>query len=155
MKHFDVQVSGAGIVGQCLALSLARLGLQVALRPLARAPAQMPVAEDVRAYALNAAAVELLRSLKVWDALPAHAATPVLDMHVQGDAPGAAIDFSAWQQRVGALAWITDAAVLERQLGEAVRFAPHCAKARPRPPALRWASRSSVMPTGTRASLLA
>jgi ubiquinone biosynthesis UbiH/UbiF/VisC/COQ6 family hydroxylase len=125
MKHFDVQVSGAGIVGQCLALSLARLGLQVALRPLARAPAQVPVAEDVRAYALNAAAVELLRSLKVWDALPAHAATAVLDMHVQGDAPGAAIDFSAWQQRVGALAWITDAAVLERQLGVAVRFAPH------------------------------
>jgi ubiquinone biosynthesis UbiH/UbiF/VisC/COQ6 family hydroxylase len=83
------------------------------------------VTEDVRAYALNAASVELLRSLKVWDTLPAHAATAVLDMHVQGDAPGAALDFSAWQQRVGALAWITDVAVLERQLGVAVRFAPH------------------------------
>ena len=125
MKRFDVQVSGAGIVGQCLALSLARLGLQVALRPLPASPARAPVAEDVRAYALNAASVELLRSLKVWDTLPAHAATAVLDMHVQGDAPGAALDFSAWQQRVGALAWITDAAVLERQLGVAVRFAPH------------------------------
>jgi ubiquinone biosynthesis UbiH/UbiF/VisC/COQ6 family hydroxylase len=125
MKRFDVQVSGAGIVGQCLALSLARLGLQVALRPLPTSPAREPVADDVRAYALNAASVELLRSLKVWDTLPAHAATQVLDMHVQGDAPGATLDFSAWQQRVSALAWITDAAVLERQLGEAVRFAPH------------------------------
>ena len=125
MKRFDVQVSGAGIVGQCLALSLARIGLQVALRPL---PAAMPrgaAVEDVRAYALNAASVELLRRLKVWDALPAHAATRVLDMHVQGDIHGAALDFSAWQQHVSALAWITDAAVLERQLGEAVRFAPH------------------------------
>ena len=128
MKRFDVQVCGAGIVGQCLALSLARLGLQVALRPLAMAaPSTSGAAavEDVRAYALNAASVALLKRLKVWDTLPAHAATQVLDMHVQGDAAGAALDFSAWQQRVSALAWITDAAALERQLGAAVRFAPH------------------------------
>jgi 2-polyprenyl-6-methoxyphenol hydroxylase-like FAD-dependent oxidoreductase len=122
MKNFDVQVLGAGIVGRSLALALARAGLSVALRPEA---ARAPGSDDVRAYALNAASVELLRGLKVWDALPAHAATPVLDMHVQGDAPAAAIDFSAWQQQVGALAWITDAAVLERELAAAVRFAPH------------------------------
>ncbi|MBC8057750.1 MAG: FAD-dependent monooxygenase, partial [Rhizobiales bacterium] len=48
-----------------------------------------------------------------------------VDMHVQGDAADAAIDFSAWQQRVSALAWITDAAVLERELDAAIRFAPH------------------------------
>jgi ubiquinone biosynthesis UbiH/UbiF/VisC/COQ6 family hydroxylase len=129
MKRFDVQVCGAGIVGQCLALSLARLGLLVALRPPAAAPTSLqpgePAAADVRAYALNAASVALLQRLKVWDALPAHATTQVLDMHVQGDAPGAALDFSAWQQRVSALAWITDAAALETQLGAAVRFAPH------------------------------
>ena len=122
MKNFDVQVHGAGIVGRSLALALARAGLAVALRPEAvRAPGN----DDVRAYALNAASVELLRGLKVWDALPAHAATPVLDMHVQGDAHAAAIDFSAWQQHVPALAWITDAAVLERELAAAIRFAPH------------------------------
>ena len=122
MKRFDVQVLGAGIVGHCLALSLARIGLQVALRPDAAGP---PTGEDVRAYALNAASVELLTGLKVWNSLPAHSVTPVLDMHVQGDAGGSAIDFSAWQQRVSALAWITDAAVLERELAAAVRFAPH------------------------------
>jgi 2-polyprenyl-6-methoxyphenol hydroxylase-like FAD-dependent oxidoreductase len=122
MKNFDVQVQGAGIVGRSLALALARDGLSVALRPQ---PARAPSEDDVRAYALSAASVELLRGLKVWDALPAHAATPVLDMHVQGDAHGAALDFSAWQQQVSALAWITDAAVLERALAAAVRFAPH------------------------------
>jgi len=122
MKNFDVQVLGAGIVGRSLALALARAGLSVALRPEA---ARAPGSDDVRAYALNAASVELLRGLKVWEALPAHAATPVLDMHVQGDAHAAAIDFSAWQQQVSALAWITDAAVLERELAAAVRFAPH------------------------------
>ena len=122
MKNFDVQVLGAGIVARSLALALARVGLSVALRPEA---SRAPGSDDVRAYALNAASVELLRGLKVWEALPAHAATPVLDMHVQGDANNAAIDFSAWQQHVGALAWITDAAVLERELAAAVRFAPH------------------------------
>ncbi len=121
MERFDVQVLGAGIVGQSLALALARAGFTVALRP----EAVRSGGEDVRAYALNAASVGLLRSLKVWDSLPAHAATAVLDMHVQGDAPNAALDFSAWQQRVDALAWITDAAVLERALAQAVRFAPH------------------------------
>lgn len=122
MKDFDVQVLGAGIVGRSLALALARAGLSVALRPEAARP---PDADDVRAYALNAASVALLRSLKVWDALPADAATAVLDMHVQGDANRSALDFSAWQQHVSALAWITDAALLERELAAAVRFAPH------------------------------
>lgn len=122
MKRFDVQVLGAGIVGRCLALSLARLGLQVALRLDADRP---PGGDDVRAYALNAASVELLKGLKVWNGLPASSVTPVLDMHVQGDISGSTIDFSAWQQRVSALAWITDAGVLERELAAAVRFAPH------------------------------
>lgn len=125
MKNFDVQVLGEGIVGRSLALALARAGLRVALRPDAAQVPQIPSNDDVRAYALNAASVELLRGLKVWDALPAHAATAVLDMHVQGDAHAASIDFSAWQQHVSALAWITDAAVLERELAAAVRFAPH------------------------------
>lgn len=124
MKQVDVLVRGAGIVGQSLALALGRQGLQVAICPEAPRPGAAP---EVRAYALNAASVELLRQLKVWDALPPHAATPVYDMHVKGDdgsAPGA-IDFSAWEQKVGELAWIVDAPVLERELGSAVRFAPH------------------------------
>ena len=121
-KHFDVLVRGSGMVGQSLALSLARAGLQVALRP---DPLPVGGAPDVRAYALNAASVALLRGLKVWDALPPHAATAVHDMHIEGDAPGAALDFSAWEQCVGELAWIVDAAVLERQLASAVGFAPH------------------------------
>jgi ubiquinone biosynthesis UbiH/UbiF/VisC/COQ6 family hydroxylase len=126
MKQVDVMVRGAGIVGQSLALALGRLGLQVALRPDAPRADAGP---DVRAYALNAGSVNLLRRLKVWDALPAHAATPVYDMHVQGDAHegvnAGVIDFSAWEQCVGELAWIVDAAVLERELAAALRFAPH------------------------------
>jgi 2-polyprenyl-6-methoxyphenol hydroxylase-like FAD-dependent oxidoreductase len=123
MKQHDIQVRGAGIVGQSVALALSRLGLQVALVRDA-APAT-PAAEDVRAYALNARSVALLRSLKVWDGLPAGAATPVHDMRIAGDAEGALLEFGAWEQRVSELAWIVDAPVLERELAAAVRFAPH------------------------------
>ncbi|KNZ31756.1 MAG: 2-octaprenyl-3-methyl-6-methoxy-1,4-benzoquinol hydroxylase [Methylibium sp. NZG] len=122
MKPFDVRVRGAGIVGRSLALSLARAGMQVALQPQ---PARASAQPDVRAYALNAASVALLRGLKVWDALPAGAATAVHEMRVHGDATGAMLEFSAWQQRVAELTWITDAAVLERELERAVQFAPH------------------------------
>ncbi len=122
MGPFDVRVCGAGIVGKTLALALSRLGLSVALRS---EPARSPQRADVRAYALNAGSIALLRRLKVWESLPADATTPVRDMLVHGDAAGAALEFSAWEQRVGELAVIADAAELERQLEQALRFAPH------------------------------
>lgn len=121
MNAFDVCVRGSGIVGRCLALSLAREGLSVALEE----PGARPSGEDVRAYALNPASVALLQRLRAWEALPPGCATPVYDMHVAGDAPGAALDFSAYEQRVRELAWIVDAAALEAQLESAVRYAPH------------------------------
>ena len=124
MKQVDVCVRGAGVVGSCLALALSRQGLSVALqRESSRAAA--PPREDVRVYALNAGSVQLLRELKVWEALPADARCAVYDMHIEGDAAGSAIDFSAWSQGVEALAWIVDVAELERALASAVSFAPH------------------------------
>jgi ubiquinone biosynthesis UbiH/UbiF/VisC/COQ6 family hydroxylase len=81
--------------------------------------------EDVRAYALNGAAVELLASLKVWDAIDRADRTPVHDMRVEGDAAGAVLEFSAWTQALPELAWIVGAAALEAALRAAVRFAPH------------------------------
>jgi ubiquinone biosynthesis UbiH/UbiF/VisC/COQ6 family hydroxylase len=46
-------------------------------------------------------------------------------MHIEGDVPGAALDFSAWAVGADQLAWIVDAAELEAALRSAVRFAPH------------------------------
>ncbi len=122
----DVCVRGAGVVGSALALALSRLGLSVALVPAAARPAAGGASPpDVRAYALNAASVALLKRLRVWDALPAGAATAVHEMRIEGDEAGTGLEFSAWQSRVAELAWIADAAVLEERLASAVGFAPH------------------------------
>ena len=138
MSNVDVCIRGAGAVGLSLALSLARQGLGVGLvgaEPRVGETANATAATDLRAYALNAASRQLLTDLKVWDALPVDAVTPVYDMHIEGDSAGTAartaaggtLEFSAWQQDCEALAWIVDAAELEAALRTAVRFAPHLA----------------------------
>lgn len=117
---FDVCVSGSGAVAMSLALSLSAQGWRVAW---AKAPeTARPTVPDVRTYALNARAVALLERLRVWPSLKAFASA-VTEMEIHGDAQGT-LSFSAWQQRVRELAWIVDAAALERLLGEALRFAP-------------------------------
>ncbi|XVJ69235.1 MAG: 2-octaprenyl-3-methyl-6-methoxy-1,4-benzoquinol hydroxylase [Rhizobacter sp.] len=123
MMQADVLVRGGGVVGHSLALALARQGLKVALAGATNSLSAANV--DVRAYALNAASRSLLHTLKVWDALPPSAVTPVLEMRIAGDAPDAALTFSAWQQAVEALAWIVDVPALEQALQTAVRYAQH------------------------------
>jgi 2-polyprenyl-6-methoxyphenol hydroxylase-like FAD-dependent oxidoreductase len=123
MKRFDLCVRGSGVVGQTLALSLARQGLHVALVHEIAVATGRP--DDVRAFALNAASQDLLASLKVWDALPASARTPVHEMRIAGDSPAGHLSFSAWQQRTTELATIADAVQLELALSDAVRYAPH------------------------------
>ncbi len=125
MQSVDVLVRGRGAVGSSLALSLAAQGLSVGMTGVPEASR----ADDVRAYALNAASVALLTELKVWGSLPPDVVSPVYDMVVSGDAAAnqeaGRLSFSAWQQGLRELAVIVDAAALEAQLATALRFSPH------------------------------
>jgi ubiquinone biosynthesis UbiH/UbiF/VisC/COQ6 family hydroxylase len=118
-----VWVRGGGVTGRTLALALAKDGLEVLL---IEDPARQAAAADVRAYALNAASVALLKALKVWEALPSHAATPVYEMRVHGDRlrDAARLEFSSWEAGESELAWIVDAAALEQVLDVALGFSP-------------------------------
>lgn len=126
-QRFDVVVRGGGIVGMTLALLLARDRLKVALVKPAGQPAAGP---DVRAYAINTAARELLRSVRAWPDTAADgrqaneaplAVTPVAAMAVHGDGDGA-LNFSAGEQGTEALGWIVDVPALEQRLAHAVHF---------------------------------
>lgn len=128
-KKFDVAILGGGVVGQTLALLLARDRLRVAL--VTPAPTSAPAAPaDIRAYALNSAARQLLESLRVWPHTSppgeAPAVTPVRQMWVSEAAPDqpAALRFDAQTPGSEALSWIVDVPALERALGQAVQFQP-------------------------------
>lgn len=116
-SSFDICIRGAGIVGRTLALLLARNNLRIAL---VAAPATTPL-PDVRAYALNTVARDLLESVRCWP--DACAATAVHKMQVCGDA-GGQLDFDAKHYHAEALTWIVDVPVLEAKLAEAVKFQP-------------------------------
>jgi 2-polyprenyl-6-methoxyphenol hydroxylase-like FAD-dependent oxidoreductase len=122
-RRFDVTIRGAGVVGQTLALLLARDRLRVALVGTPRGPQDTP---DVRAYAINATSRDLLRSVRAWpEADPqdtrVHPVTPVSAMQVWGD-DGGELQFSADDQGTDALTWIVDVPALEQRLSDAVGF---------------------------------
>ena len=110
-SNFDVCIRGSGMVGSSLALLLARQRLRVAL-----VGSPQP-ANDVRAFALNESARQLLSDLRCWPN-PQHA-TPVQTMQVWGDA-GGQLQFQS--PSLQGLTHIVDVPVLEDVLREAVDF---------------------------------
>ena len=127
----DVCIVGNGAIAKTAALGFAQAGHSVTLLapPARQAPAASttPAAErpwDVRVYALNHTAHDLLSSLKVWDALDMARIAPVDAMDVHGDgADGGSLGFDAFGARVGTLAWIVEDQNLNGALDAALRFA--------------------------------
>jgi ubiquinone biosynthesis UbiH/UbiF/VisC/COQ6 family hydroxylase len=109
----DICIRGSGVVGQTLALLLARERIKVALTRPDRAMMRNP---DLRSYALNAGSREILSALRAWP----ESATPVNQMRVWGDSGGHISFDNAGQP----LAWIADAQDLIQRLENAVGFSP-------------------------------
>jgi len=129
----DVCIVGNGAIAKTTALGFAQAGHSVTLlEPPARpgktvdAPtasaAQRPW--DVRVYALNHTAHDLLTSLKVWGALDLARVAAVDAMDVHGDGKdGGNLGFDAFGARVGTLAWIVEDQNLNEALDAALKFA--------------------------------
>jgi 2-octaprenylphenol hydroxylase len=124
----DICIIGNGAIGKAAALGFARAGVTVTLvSPAAESqPASaQDAAWDVRVYALNQIARDLLSSLKVWDAMDAARIAPVDAMIVTGDGAQRAgkLTFDAYGARTDALAWIVEDRNLNMALDTALRFA--------------------------------
>lgn len=124
----NICVIGNGAVGKAAALGFAQAGLSVTLLspPENRAGAVPAGGWDVRVYALNHVAHDLLTSLKVWQALDASRIAAVDAMDVKGDGAQAGnLTFDAYSARTGALAWIVEDSNLSTALDAALKFAPN------------------------------
>jgi ubiquinone biosynthesis UbiH/UbiF/VisC/COQ6 family hydroxylase len=130
----DVCIVGDGAIAKTTALGLAQAGRSVTLlvppaRGQSKEEAVTSAADrswDVRVYALNHTAHNLLSSLKVWGALDLSRVAPVDSMVVHGDGkdPGG-LSFDAFSAHTGTLAWIVEDSNLAQALDAALKFAPN------------------------------
>ncbi|MGH8807994.1 MAG: UbiH/UbiF family hydroxylase [Noviherbaspirillum sp.] len=123
----DICVVGNGAVGKAAALGFVQTGLSVTLlSPSADDNGAIAAGWDVRVYALNHVAQDLLSSVKVWQALDETRVAAVDAMVVQGDGERAGkLAFDAYGARAGALAWIVEDSNLNAALDAALKFAPN------------------------------
>lgn len=124
----DICIVGNGAVGKAAALGFAQAGLRVALLcapgTVASIFPSMSADWDVRVFALNHVAHDLLSSLKVWDALDQSRVAPVSAMQVQDGGIGVGkLGFDAYGAHVNELAWIVEDKNLNQALDTAMRFA--------------------------------
>ncbi len=114
-NRFDVAIVGCGLVGLAVALALAQQGLRIALIGPAEKPSEQDW--DSRIYALNPGNQQWLDALRVWGEINPQRSAPVYDMRIFGDAAAtSALHFSAYQARLGQLAWIVENRELMRVL---------------------------------------
>lgn len=125
----DISIVGDGAVGKAAALGLAQAGLSVALLrgDAPNKPVDTTPDWDVRVFALNHVAHDLLDSLKVWGALDAPRLAPVsaMQVHDAAESGSGKLDFDAYGAYINELAWIVEDKNLNQALDSALRFAPN------------------------------
>lgn len=125
----DAVVVGGGVVGAACALSLAQLGLQVALVE-GREPASWTAGTpDLRVYAFAADNAALLETLGAWDAVRGTRAQPYRRMRVWDASGGGELSFDADLLGRMQLGWIVEHNLLVDRLWAALPAAGvqlHC-----------------------------
>jgi 2-octaprenyl-6-methoxyphenol hydroxylase len=123
--QFDLVIVGGGLVGASLALSLAPLGLRIALlEAVPPAPGAEHPSFDERTTALANGTVRAFRTLQVWEAMKREAA-PIRRIHVsdQGRFGSARVD--AAEQGLEALGYVVPNRVIGAALWQALERCPN------------------------------
>ncbi|MCL4801643.1 MAG: UbiH/UbiF family hydroxylase [Burkholderiales bacterium] len=141
----DVAVVGAGLVGASFVRALAGAALKVVLVEPAPPPEAGPQ-WDSRIYAISPASAAFLEAVGAWAALDRSRVQPVLRMEIRGDAPDAALSFSAYEAGVAELAHIVESGRLQRALWEGLAGQPNVA--------VHCPARGAVLGIGTDAATL-
>ncbi|MBC3936333.1 FAD-dependent monooxygenase [Undibacterium sp. CY7W] len=125
IHHCDICIVGNGAVGKAAALGLAQAGLTVRVLCESAAPTVASADWDVRVFALNHVAYDLLDQLKVWGALDHSRVAAVTGMQVKDGAEqrDGQLGFDAYSARTQELAWIIENRNLSLALDSALRFA--------------------------------
>lgn len=117
-KSYDIVIAGGGMVGSCLALALAPLGLRLAVvEAVARDAAQQPSFDD-RSTALSRSSQRMFEAMGLWDRIAA-TATPIRSIHVSERGSFGFAHLDAGEQRVAALGYV----VINRVLGTVLQTA--------------------------------
>jgi 2-octaprenyl-6-methoxyphenol hydroxylase len=117
-NHYDIVVAGGGMIGSCLALAIAPLGLRVAVvEAISRSKATQPSFDD-RSTALSRSTQRMFEAIGLWSEIVA-TATPVAQIHVSDKGRFGFAHIDANEQGVEALGYV----VINRVLGEVLQSA--------------------------------
>ncbi len=115
---FDIVIAGGGMIGTCLALALAPLGLRVAVvEAIARCVADQPSFDD-RSTALSRSSRRMFEAMRLWDEIEG-ASTPISSIHVSERGRFGFAHIDAHEQKVDALGYV----VINRVLGGVLQSA--------------------------------
>lgn len=117
--EYDIVIGGGGMIGSCLALALAPLGLRIAVvEAVARQSAGQPSFDD-RSTALSRSSQRTFSALGLWPAISA-AATPITHIHISDRGRFGFSHIDAAEQQVEALGYVVINRVLGAVLQEAL-----------------------------------
>ena len=120
MNHYDIIITGGGLVGSCLACALSGHGLRLAMIEAVRDETRGEPGYDDRAIALAYGTKRILGGLGLWDQL-ATAATPIRRIHVSDRGHFGMVRMDRGEEGLPALGYVVPARVLGQVLGDAVR----------------------------------
>ena len=128
-RRLDIAIVGGGVVGAACALSLAALGLEVALVEGREIPPLSPQDPDLRVYAFAPDNAALFDALGTWNAIAGARVQPYRRMRVWDAAGGGDLVFDADALGREQLGWIVEHSLLVDRLWAALPAAGvrlHC-----------------------------